>query len=103
LKKVKSYKNIKKAKKKKNSNSLKKIRVKTLTETLWIQYKKYIKDVTDIYIRRMIKDLNEKTFKHYIYAKHYNVVLDLVRRLKLKKTSNMTFNKESRISKEHLI
>ena len=94
MKKVKSYKNIKKAKKKKNSNSLKKIRVKTLTETLWIQYKKYIKDVTDIYIRRMIKDLNDKTFKHYTYIEYYDMVLDFIQSLRPEKTSSITFNKE---------
>ncbi len=37
----------------------------------------------------MIKDLNDKVFKHYIYAEYYNVVLDFVRRLKLKKTSQI--------------
>ena len=51
----------------------------------------------------MIKDLNNKTFKHYIYTEHYNATLDLVQILKPKKTSNITFNKEPRILKKHLI
>ncbi len=37
LKKVKSYKNVKEAKKKKNNNNLKKMRVKILVENLYIQ------------------------------------------------------------------
>ena len=51
----------------------------------------------------MTKDLNDKTFKHYIYIEYYNVILDLVKILKPKKTLNITFNKELRILKEHLI
>ncbi len=51
----------------------------------------------------MIKDLNDKTFKYYIYAEHYNVALDLVRGLRPEKTLNITFSKESKILKEHLI
>ncbi len=51
----------------------------------------------------MVKDLNDKTFKYYIYIKHYNVVLDFIRSLRFEKTSNITFNKELRISKEYLI
>ncbi len=42
----------------------------------------------------MIKDLNEKTFKYYIYIEYYNIALNLVQSLKLKKVSNITFNKE---------
>ena len=42
----------------------------------------------------MIKDLNEKIFKHYIYIEHYNIALDLVRSLRFKKTLSITFNKE---------
>ncbi len=78
MKKIKSYKNIKKIKKKKNNNSLKKIRVKTLVENLWTQQKRYIKEIVDIYIKRMIKDLSEKAFKHHIYIEYYDVVLNLV-------------------------
>ncbi len=51
----------------------------------------------------MIKDLNDKTFKHHIYTKHYNATLNFVRNLRSEKTSNITFNKEPKISKEHLI
>ncbi len=51
----------------------------------------------------MIKNLNDKTFKHYIYIEHYNVALDFARNLRLEKTSNITFSKELRISKEQLI
>ncbi len=36
----------------------------------------------------MIKDLNDKTFKHYIYIEYYNIVLDFVRGLKFEKTLN---------------
>ncbi len=53
-------------------------------------------------MKRMIKDLNDKTFKHYIYIEHYNIVLDLIQGLKPEKTSNIIFNKELRISKEYL-
>ena len=82
---------------------MKKIQIKTPTKTLQTQHKKHIKDAIDIYIKRMIKDLNEKTFKHHIYIEHYNIVLDLIRSLKPKKTSNITFNKELQISKKYLI
>ncbi len=51
----------------------------------------------------MIKDLSDKIFKYHIYIEHYNIALDFVRGLKLKKTSNIIFNKEPRISKEHLV
>ncbi len=51
----------------------------------------------------MIKDLNDKIFKHYIYIEYYNIALDLIRGLRFKKTSNIIFNKELRISKEYLI
>ena len=51
----------------------------------------------------MIKDLNNRTFKYYIYAKYYDAALDFIRRLKPEKTLNITFNKELRISKEHLV
>jgi len=51
----------------------------------------------------MIKDLNEKAFKHYIYIEYYNITLDFIRSLKPKKTTSITFNKELRISKEYLI
>ena len=51
----------------------------------------------------MIKDLNDKAFKHYIYAEHYNVILDFVQTLKPKKTISIIFNKEPRIVKKHLI
>ncbi len=85
MKKVKSYKNIKEVKKKKNSNSLKKIRVKTPIEILGIQYEKYIKEATNAYIKRIIKDLSDKTFKHHIYIEYYNIVLNLVQSLKSEK------------------
>ncbi len=51
----------------------------------------------------MIKDLNDKAFKHHIYIKYYNVALNLTRSLKLEKTSSITFNKKLQISKEYLI
>ena len=51
----------------------------------------------------MIKDLENKVFKYYIYMKYYNVALDLARNLRLEKTSSIIFNKELRILKEHLI
>jgi len=57
----------------------------------------------NIYIKRMIKDLDDKTFKYYIYIKYYNAVLNFVKNLRFKKTSNMIFNKKPRISKEHLV
>ncbi len=103
MKKIKSYKNIKKVKKKKNSNNLKNIRVKTLIKTLRTQYKKYIKDVVNVYIRKIIKDLNNKVFKYYIYIEYYNAVLNFVRTLGLEKTVNIIFSKKPRITKEYLI
>ncbi len=51
----------------------------------------------------MIKDLSDKIFKYYIYTEYYDAALDLVKSLKLKKTLNITFNKEPKISKKHLI
>ncbi len=39
-------------------------------------------------MRRMIKDLGEKAFKHHIYTEHYDVVLDLARSLKPEKAAN---------------
>ncbi len=51
----------------------------------------------------MIKDLDDKAFKHHIYIEYYNTTLNLTRNLKPEKTSIMTFNKKSRISKEHFI
>ncbi len=51
----------------------------------------------------MIKDLDDKIFKHYIYIEYYNAILNLVKILKLEKTSSITFSKELRISKKHLV
>ncbi len=51
----------------------------------------------------MIKDLGDKTFKHYIYIEYYNAALDFIQILKPEKTSNIIFNKELRILKKHLI
>ncbi len=51
----------------------------------------------------MIKDLGDKVFKHHIYIKHYDITLDFIRSLRPEKTSNITFNKEFKISKEQLI
>ncbi len=51
----------------------------------------------------MIKDLGDKVFKHYIYIEYYDIALDFVKRLRLEKTSNIIFNRESKISKEHFI
>ena len=42
----------------------------------------------------MIKDLNDKVFKYYIYIEYYNVVLDFIRGLRLEKVSSIIFNKE---------
>ncbi len=42
----------------------------------------------------MIKNLNNKTFKHYIYIEHYDIALNLIKILRLKKTSNIIFNKK---------
>ncbi len=64
---------------------------------------KQIKDAVDVYIRRMIKDLSDKIFKHHIYIEYYNAALDFVKRLRSEKTSNITFNKKLKISKEQLI
>ena len=42
----------------------------------------------------MIKDLDDKAFKHYIYIEYYNIVLDLVKGLRSEKTVSIIFNKE---------
>ncbi len=42
----------------------------------------------------MIKYLNDKVFKHYIYIEYYNAALDYAKILGFEKTSNITFNKE---------
>ncbi len=99
MKKVKSYKNVKKIKKKKNNNSLKKIRVKILTE----QWTIYIKDVIKVYIKRIEKDLRLKVFKHHLYVEHYIIVLEFVRFIGTNKTVNIIFSKELRIIKRYLI
>ena len=51
----------------------------------------------------MIKDLDNKIFKHHIYIEYYNIVLDFVKSLKPEKTTSIIFNKEPKISREHLI
>ncbi len=51
----------------------------------------------------MIKDLNDKIFKYYIYIEHYDAALDFVKSLKSKKILIIIFNKEFRILKEYLI
>ncbi len=51
----------------------------------------------------MIKNLNDKVFKYYIYIEYYNVVLNFIQRLRSEKTLNTIFNKELRISKEYLM
>ncbi len=42
----------------------------------------------------MIKDLNEKVFKYYIYIEYYNIVLNLIRSLRFEKASSIIFSKE---------
>ncbi len=51
----------------------------------------------------MIKDLNDKTFKYYIYIEHYDIILDFVRSLRPEKTINITFNKKLKILKKYLV
>ena len=99
MKKIKFYKNIKEAKKKKNNNSLKKIQIKTSIE----QWTIYIKDIIKVYIKRIEKDLGLKAFKHYFYTKHYVVALGLVQLIKTEKTVNITFNKKPRIIERYLM
>ncbi len=94
MKKVKSYKNIKEIKKKKSNNNLKKIQVKIPVKNLWIQYEKYIKEAVNAYIKRIVKDLNDKIFKHHIYIEYYNIALDFVQNLRFEKTLNIIFNKK---------
>jgi len=57
-------------------------------------------DIINAYMKRMIKDLDDKIFKHYIYMKYYDIALDFVKDLKSEKTSNIIFSKELRISKK---
>ncbi len=40
----------------------------------------------------MIKDLNDKIFKYYIYIEHYNITLNFIKGSKPKKTSNRLEN-----------
>ena len=54
-------------------------------------------------MRKIIKDLNDKIFKHHIYIEYYDIALDLVQILGLEETLNITFSKELQISKEYLI
>ncbi len=68
-----------------------------------MRQKIYIKEVVDVYIKRMIKDLSEKVFKYYTYIEYYDVALDFIRSLKSEKVLNITFSKEPRISREYLI
>ncbi len=42
----------------------------------------------------MIKDLNNKVFKYYIYIEYYDIALDFTRNLRFEKTSNIIFNKK---------
>ncbi len=65
--------------------------------------KKYIKKAVNIYIKRIIKDLNEKIFKYYIYIEYYNIALDFIRSLRFEKALNIIFNKKLQISKKYLI
>ncbi len=51
----------------------------------------------------MIKDLDDKIFKHHIYIEYYDVTLDFARDLKPEKILNIIFNKKLKILKEHLI
>ena len=51
----------------------------------------------------MIKDLNDKIFKYYIYIKYYDVALDFVWSLRSEKVLNIIFSKEPYISKEYLV
>ncbi len=51
----------------------------------------------------MEKDLGIKVFKHHFYTEYYIVVLEFVRFIGTDKTTNITFNKESKIIKRYLI
>jgi len=53
-------------------------------------------------MKRMIKDLGDKIFKYYIYIEHYDITLDFAKGLRFENLLNIIFNKEPRISKEHL-
>jgi len=51
----------------------------------------------------MEKDLKLKVFKYYFYIEYYIVVLELVQFIGINKIANITFNKEPKIIKGHLI
>ncbi len=51
----------------------------------------------------MIKNLNDKIFKYYIYIEYYNIILDLIQSLRSENVVNITFNKKLRILKKYLI
>ena len=54
-------------------------------------------------MKRMVKDLNDKTFKYHIYIEYFDIALDLIQSLRSKKAANIIFSKEPWISKEYLI
>ncbi len=54
-------------------------------------------------MKRMIKDLDDKIFKHHIYIEYYDVTLDFARDLKPEKILNIIFNKKLKILKEYLV
>ncbi len=78
---------------------MKKIQIKISIEQRII----YIKNIVKTYIKRIEKDLKPKTFKHYSYIKHYIIILEFVQFIRIKKTPNITFNKESRIIEGYLM
>ncbi len=51
----------------------------------------------------MKNNLRFKIFKHHFYIEYYIMVLDFVQFIRIKKTANIIFNKESRIIKRYLI
>ncbi len=87
MKKVKSDKNIKEAKKKKNNNSLKKVRVKTPVENSQIQQEKHIKKAINNYIKRIINHILKKYIDRIVV-----VYLDDI----------LIFNKILKEHKEHI-
>ncbi len=63
----------------------------------------YIKDIIEVYIKRMVKYLKLKIFKHYLYIEYYIIALEFVHFIRIDKTTNMIFNKELRIIKRYLM
>jgi len=63
----------------------------------------HVKNIAEVYVKRMEKDLRIKVYKHHFYAEHYIVTLEFIRFIRTDKTANIIFNKELRITEGYLM